>query len=126
MKIAKITKFAFIVGDVISWLFVIISIATVVLFFVPPAITTWSVMDLSDGVLAFLETVNILINGVGFYLLTRRKLLGFVLITLTFVLNVAMSKLPMMNLLSYTTIILLIVGLPWALSYRETVNEAKT
>ena len=126
MNHSKLTKYAFNLADVVSWFFVIVAVLTLAFAFTPPLITTWSFMELSPSIMVSLETINSLLGGIGFYLLIKRKIYGFALIIIYVVANLVFSKYPTLHVLYYSLILLFIVGLPWAMSFKEVRNVNKT
>lgn len=126
MNHSKVTKYAFNLADVVSWFFVILAILSLVAVFIPPPMTTWSIIALPPIAMVSLETANNLISGAGFYLIIKRKIYGFALIIISQIANLTFSKFAIIDIFYLPLIILFIVGLPWAMSYKEVQNENKT
>jgi len=126
MNRSKLTRYLFNFSDAVSWLLIISAVLTLVAAFIPPTITTWSIMSLSPSIMVVLETSNALLGGIGFYLIIKRKIYGFVLIIIYLIANIAFSKFPIIDILYYSAIVLFIVGLPWLVSYKEIYHENKT
>ena len=126
MKSNKLTKYAFNLADIICWLFVILSVLNVIFTFVVPKVTMWSIPGASVTTTIILEFINTLLGGVGFYLIIKRKVIGFALVFITSAFMLLASKLFLIESLYLFVAILIIIGLPWLLSYKEAVNAKAT
>jgi len=126
MTNSKLTKYAFNLADLICLLLVILSAASLISVFVPPSMTAWSIIGLSQTVVIPLELINTLLSGLGFYLLIKRKIIGFALIIITSIISLFATKFFHIYTVYYLVALLIIVGLPWALSYKEVINAEKT
>lgn len=122
----KFTKYAFNLADIICWLFVILSAAALISTFIPPSMTTWSIMELSQTIVISLEFINTLLSGLGFYLLIKRKLIGFILIIITSITALLATKFFHIHTVYYLIALLVIIGSPWLLSYKEITNAKET
>jgi len=115
----KLTGIAFWVADIVCWLMVALSVATLGAAFFPPHISTWYAIELPTGLLVPLEVINSLINGFGFYLLIKRKALGFILIFVTSVVSLAASRYFHIEAIYYLLALFAVVSMPWVLVSRE-------
>ena len=126
MSTNKLTKYAFILADIICWLIVILLIASLISTFIPPFITAWSIAGLPETAIISLEFINTLLTGIGFYLLTKRRVAGFVLILFTSIIELSATKFFHIHSVYYSIALLSIIGLPWILSFKEVINAKET
>jgi hypothetical protein len=124
MPSSKLTKVAFNIADIACWLMVVLSIGTLVVVFFPPYISTWSVMGLPTNMEITLEVINTLINGFGFYLLIKRKPIGFVFIAVTSVFELIATMYFHVYTVYYLLVLVVIVSAPWVLVSREIANAS--
>ena len=126
MTSSKLTKIAFSLADIVCWLMVALSIGTIAVVFFPPFISTWSVMGLPTTLVISLEVLNSLVNGFGYYLLLRRKSIGFILIVVTSALDLLATKFFHVYTIYYLLALVAIVSMPWVLVSREIANAKET
>lgn len=126
MATSTLIKIVFRIADIFCWLMVVLSISTLVVALFPPYITTWSIAGLPVSLVIMLEVLNSIVNGFGYYLLLRRKPIGFVLIVVTSMFCLLATKYFHVYTLYYVLALLAIVSTPWALVSREIANAKET
>ena len=126
MTNSKLTQYAFNLADAICWLFIITAIASLAFTFIPPEITIWSIPELSKSTNITLEFINTAFNGLGFYFILKRKIIGFVFVILTFIFTQLAAKVFFIEAAYILIFFLIIIVLPWVLSYKEVLNAKKT
>ena len=126
MTKSKLTKYAFNLADTICWLFVVIAILNIIFTFITSNITMWSISGLSETTNIILEFINTIFSGLGFYLIIKRKIIGFALVVVTSVFTLLASRYIHIYTVYLLITILIIIGLPWALSYKEVINAKTT
>ena len=105
---------------------VALSIGTLAVAFFPPYISTWYVMGLPTKLVITLEVSNSLLNGFGYYLLLKRKAIGFVIIVVTSALYLLATKFFHVYTIYYLLALVVIVSMPWVLVSREIANAKET
>lgn len=126
MSQSKLTRNAFYIADIICWLFIVTAIVSLIFTFIPPKITLWSFSGLSQNTNIVLEFINTILNGLGFYLIIKRKVIGFVIVVLTASLTLAAQKVFIIESIYILLSVLIVIGLPWFLSYKEVFNAKET
>ena len=125
MAIYKITKYAFNLADIMSWLIIILIALSLPFAFIGPSISMWSNTVPPPTYVLVLEFLNTLLNGIGFYLLIKRKPIGFAFVVVTGIIATVAIRFHHIYHVYYLLIILFILALPWFLGYQEILN-AKT
>jgi hypothetical protein len=124
MPPSKLTKIAFNIADIVCWLMLVLTIGTLVVVFFPPYMNTWAIKGLPINLVIILEVVNTLINGLGYYLLIKRKPFGFFFIVATSAIDLIATMYFHVYTVYYLLVLLAIVSAPWVLVSREIVNAS--
>ena len=111
-----VTTVLFIITDIVSWIMVLSCLLVALLLpFEKEYISSWSQIFQNRETAIMLEVISTLIHGLGFYLLFKRKIVGFLLLILSGSAFLIVTKDNMV--LYYLIGVFGLFGIPWSLSY---------
>jgi len=116
-SINKFTKIAFSITDIISWVLIIVCVLASFGLLVDPKFSGWALFENSIILNMLFEVFVTLIHAFGFYLLIKRKILGFVLIVISTSIFWVITR-NAINLY-YLLIILMVFSGTWLAAYSE-------
>jgi len=123
MKKSKIISGSFIITDMLAWVMVFISFATAILMPFNSQLSVWTLYIESQPLAVTLESLTAFIQGLGFLLLVRRVALGFILILITAISYMLVTK--EIIGIYYFCIIFIVFGAPWVLSFIQISRASR-
>ena len=112
------------VTDVISIIIIALCMLTPFGLLLEPKYAGWSLLENTALIKMSFELIITFLHGVGFYLLLKRKIIGFLFIIITSIIFIFIRN----NIIYiyYLATILIFYAFPWATTYIELKNAKET